>query len=473
MSEQTEYTTNNFRFRKFGKELLVTTDQGTWITLNKKELDLLMEDSVSDDRKLFTMLEEKGIIITEKNREAVIEKMRQKYGFLYQGTSLHIIVPTLRCNMNCIYCHANSRPENSNGYDMDEETARKTVEFIFQTPSQCINIEFQGGEPLLRFDIVKVIIEYAHELNKRYKKLLVISLVTNMTLMDDKKLQYLIEKDVGICTSLDGHKELHNKNRPFGKGDSHAAAVKWIKKIMEEYRKRGIENRRANALITITKFSLPYWKEIVDEYERIGIGDIFFRSLNNLGSAKSSWDRISYTAEEYAEFWRKTIDYVLELNKKGKNIREWFTWIMLRKILNGEEPNFFEQRSPCGAAIGQLAYNYNGDIYSCDEARMTGDDVFLLGNVKKDVYRDIMTSGQVCALIASSVNDTQICDSCVFKPWCGLCPVCNYAEHGSTIAKIPETSKCKIFKSQFEYIFDKIMNDNESGKIFQKWLDRK
>ena len=123
--------------------------------------------------------------------------------------------------------------------------------------------------------------------------------------------------------------------------------------------------------------------------------------------------------------------------------------------------------------IGQMAYNYNGDIYTCDEARMIGEDIFMLGNVRKDNYKDILSSNQTCGIIASSVNDTQICDSCVFKPYCGICPVCNYAEQGSIIGKIPETNRCKIYRAQFEYIFDKTMNDKEARAIFLKWLKKK
>lgn len=467
-----DFSVNNYRFRKLGRDYLVTTDHGRWVTLTNKEFEDLINENLNDNN-LFKKLEEKGVIITEKNREIVIDQMRKKHTFLFQGTSLHIIIPTLRCNQNCIYCHASSKPENSEGYDMDEVIAKETIKFIFQSPSQSINIEFQGGEPLLRFDLVKFIIEHAHKLNKRHRKLLVISIVTNMTLMDEEKLKYLIDNDVGICTSLDGPSLIHNKNRPFKNGDSHETTVKWIKRIQEEYNKRKIENRRANALITITGDSLNYWKEIVDEYVKLGIGDIFFRSLNNLGSAKNVWTKISYSPEEYIEFWKKTMNYILELNKKGKDIREWFTWIILRKIINHEEPNFFEQRSPCGAAIGQLAYNYNGDIYSCDEARMTGDDVFRLGNVKDGSYKEMMTSNQVCALLASSINDVHFCDTCVFKSFCGLCPVCNYSEQGSTIAKIPETSRCKIFMKQFEYVFDKVINSKEAVGIFEKWLDKR
>ena len=48
------------------------------------------------------------------------------------------------------------------------------------------------------------------------------------------------------------------------------------------------------------------------------------------------------------------------------------------------DPNYLDIRSPCGAGIGQIAYSYDGKIYTCDEGRMLGgmgDDIFCIGNV--------------------------------------------------------------------------------------------
>lgn len=467
------YIINNYRNKRFADKYLVTTDSGNWCFLNQEDFDLLRQENILAKQSLFDLLEKKDVVLTEKNKNAVIERSRKKYAFLWQGTTLHIIIPTLRCNQRCIYCHASSKPFSAKGYDMDKKTAKAVVDFIFQSPSYYISIEFQGGEPLLNFDIVKYVIEYAQRLNKKYQKNLLINLVTNFCLMDKKKLDYLIKKEVGICTSLDGPAFLHNKNRnSLNKIGSHSYVNKWTKELIKEYKKRKIENRRVGALVIITKYSLPYWKEIVDEYVKCGLTNIFIRFLNNLGDARPIWDNISYSAEEFIDFWKKSIDYILELNKKDVYIREWFVWLMLRKLIDKEEPNHFEQRSPCGAAIGQLAYNYNGDIYSCDEGRMIGEDIFKLGNVKTDGYKKILTSNQTCALVAASINDTQICDCCVYKPFCGLCPVCNYAEQGSIIGKITETTRCKIYKAQFDYIFGKLLSDKRSKEIFLDWLAR-
>jgi hypothetical protein len=43
---------------------------------------------------------------------------------------------------------------------------------------------------------------------------------------------------------------------------------------------------------------------------------------------------------------------------------------MLKKMLTTSDPNYVDTRSPCGAVIGQVAYNFDGKIYSCDEGRM-------------------------------------------------------------------------------------------------------
>jgi radical SAM protein with 4Fe4S-binding SPASM domain len=169
------------------------------------------------------------------------------------------------------------------------------------------------------------------------------------------------------------------------------------------------------------------------------------------------------------EFWKKSIDYILEKNKEGIMFNERTCMIILRKILTNKDPDFTEMRSPCGAAIGQLAYNYNGDVYTCDEARMINEDLFKIGNVCRDKYKDVIKSEQVANIICASTNDCQICDNCAYKPYCGICPVCNFSEQGSIVAKILETSRCKIYKEQFTYIFNKV-NDPKNREIFESWI---
>ncbi len=450
---------NNHRTRKFGRNNLITTDDGSWVFLNDAELLKMKKGSF--DSSLASKLKKSGILLT-KNREEAIEKTRRRFHYLFRGTSLHIVVPTLRCNYRCVYCHASSKYCNSKKYDMDKATAKKTVDFIFQSPAKSITIEFQGGEPLMNFEIVKYITEYAKKKNTAEKKDVKILIVSNLSLIDDDKLDYIRKHRIGICTSLDGPKKVHDANRQFLSGvGSYEETVK----KMEMMRKKGID---INALTTITKNSLKYGKGIVDEYVKQKINVIHIRFLNDLGYAKESWEKISYEPEEFAKFWRECLDYIIFLNKKGIKIKERSALIILQKILS-EDPDFLDMRNPCGAVIGQLLYNYDGKIYTCDEGRMIDNNIFCVGDVSQK-YASVVTCEESCAIIASSINETSYCDYCAYKPFCGLCPVCNYAEHGNIIAQIPATRRCKIFKAQFDYIFELIQSPNNM-KILRKWLE--
>jgi len=170
MIETKNYVLNKYRTKKIRKKYLITTDHGSWVCLDEKDYCLLRLNSIEKSKELFNLLEENGVILTEENKDKIVSYFKEKNKFLFQGTSLHIIIPTLRCDMKCIYCHASSKSINAKDYDMKKEIAKKTVDFIFQSTSDKITIEFQGGEPLLRFDLVKCIIEYSKKLNDKYRK---------------------------------------------------------------------------------------------------------------------------------------------------------------------------------------------------------------------------------------------------------------------------------------------------------------
>jgi len=100
------------------------------------------------------------------------------------------------------------------------------------------------------------------------KKELSLRLISNFSLMDEEKYQYLIKNKVEMCTSLDGPEKLHNKNRPSTTGvNSHKNIAKWINRFNEDYpvlRKRGYI-WKIGAIVVISKYSLKnhrfliYW----------------------------------------------------------------------------------------------------------------------------------------------------------------------------------------------------------------------
>jgi len=462
-----------FRYKKIkGNKYLLTNDSGEYVILRLNEFQDFLEGRIKEKNNLYPILQEQGLIRNKMNFPDLSVKYQKKNLFLWQGPSLHIIVVTLRCNHKCIYCQASSRDEKKKGYDLDIGSAKKIVDIIFKSLSKNIAIEFQGGEPLLNWPVIKFIIQYAKEKNKTEKKDLELRLVSNLSLMDEEKLEFLVNNCVTLSTSLDGPEKLHNKNRIWLQGNSYENTIKWMKKSQKIYKSKLKNKFRPGAIVTISRFSLKYPKEIVDEYIKQGIEAIFVRPLSPLGVAKEKWQQIGYSSEEYLKFYKKLLNYIISYNLKNPKTRfhENFAKIMLAKILTDYDPNYLELRSPCGAGIGQILYNYNGKIYTCDEGRMLGEETFCLGDIKKNSYKDIVSHPIVKSLCLASCLDCLTCNTCVYKPYCGICPIYNYAVSGNIFSQMPLNERCKINKGILDFIFEKIQNKRVK-KIFTKWAN--
>jgi len=420
----------------------------------------------------------KGFVREMTDFEGCAAACAKKNAFLNAGPGLHILVMTLRCNHKCLYCQSSAVGAAGGGKtDMSRAVARRSVDFALKSTNPSITIEFQGGEPLLNWDALRDAVLYARRRGRELGREVRLALVSNFSLMTEEKARFLVENEVSVCTSLDGPAGLHNRNRVFTGGNSHSETARWLKYFSERAAKQVPDYKTFNpsALLTVSRFSLGREKEIVDEYVRRGLQDIFVRPLAPIGFAKKLWPSIGYTAAEFARFYRNTLAYILKLNAAGKKLRERHAVIMLEKIVNGADPGYLDMRCPCGAAIGQLAYNYNGDLYTCDEGRMVGwegDDLFKVGNVLKDSYRKVMLAPAARACAAASNLELQPqCSRCAYKPFCGVCPVYNYETQGSLWGDMPSNGRCALSMGMFDALFA-LLAKPASAKILKGWVAR-
>lgn len=90
----------------------------------------------------------------------------------------------------------------------------------------------------MNWEIVQFIVEYARYKAHVLEKDLTFALVSNLSLMDEEKLTWLLDRGVSICTSLDGDKLTHNEQRVWKEGDSYDKVTHWMGRINEEMRKR-------------------------------------------------------------------------------------------------------------------------------------------------------------------------------------------------------------------------------------------
>lgn len=382
---------------------------------------------------------------------------------LFSGTGLHIFVLTAQCNLKCIYCQAST---DICGGMMSFETAEKSVDLALQSPNRYLSFEFQGGEPLLNFDTLRHIVLYAEE--HKGDKEITYNLVSNLTILTDEMADFIKEHGISVSTSLDGSAKLQNMNRPYPNKDSYKEWSSQFDKL------KAVLGHDIGAIQTTTRHSLAQPREIVDEYINNGIKRVFIRPLTPLGYAATRWSAIGYTAEEYLSFYEEAFNYILQKAKEGVAISEGHAAIFLDKIFNQHAGSYTELTSPCGAALGQLAYNYDGRIYTCDEGRMMaemGDHTFQVGTIDSS-YEELFDSPTCKAMAqASCLESIPECAECAYAPYCGTCPVVTYFESKSIFASEPNSYKCKIYRGMLDLIFRTIeRNDLAEIGILRSWV---
>ncbi|MEW5895211.1 MAG: His-Xaa-Ser system radical SAM maturase HxsB [Candidatus Omnitrophota bacterium] len=453
-----------YNSQKINGHYLISNFFGSWDLLTSDEFKRLERFCFDENDKFFNRLLDKGVIVTEESAPGKINEFRKFQSHLFTDASLHIAVLTTRCNLSCRYCQTKVEEP----VDMDMDIAAQVLKYCFDMRNPNISLEFQGGEPLLNWEVLKFLVEYIHKFNTINKNINV-SLVTNGVLLNDEKIDFLVDNKVNVCISLDGPAGVHDGSRVFKDGNGSYEHVKSaIKKLKEAYKKRNLDHLKINLLPTLNRESLLRGKEIIDEYVRWGAETIALRPINEMGGAGCQWGKIGYTPEEFNLFWAEAMDYILELNKKGTRIEERMATVMLKKILKKENPGYVDLMSPCGAGRSVITYMPNGDIYPCDEARMACSDMFKLGNVLKNSYEEIIKSPSLFSICQSSLMDLWSYNS-AFLPWMGTCPVLNYVLQGNIVPKITQTPGYKIQRFQFEYLFRKMMEDSQSQKVFQEW----
>ncbi len=448
-----------FNSARIRNKYLVSNMMGAWDVLDPVEFRQLSAMSVDPASVLGKRLHERGVVVDNKNLQSVIQDFKNLNANLFSDTALHIAVVTTKCNLRCHYCQVNP----PDGADMTVEVAAKVLTNLFGVRNMAVTLEFQGGEPLMNWPVVKFMIENARKFNTTGKKLR-ISLVSNLLLLDDAKMKVLSDHGVEVCASFDGPKDIHDANRVHEGG--RGTYDELVAKIDRFHGKFG---GRVGFLSTITKASLAHPEKIIDEYVRRGQQEICLRPVNNMGAACSAWPRVGYTPEEFCAFYARAMEHILKLNQKGVRFSERGARVILTKVLGKKDPGYVDLMSPCGAGRATMAYMPDGGCYPCDEARMQGGDLFKLGNILHETYEDMIKKDNLLHLLQASYMGLWNAGS-VFSPWIGCCPVVNYALQGNIVAKLPCSPAHKITAFQFSYIFDKLVEQGQSLEVFNQWV---
>lgn len=468
-----------FRFQRFPNgRVLVTNMVGEHHFLSAEELQLLVDKAFPEDSVTLRCLRGKHFIRQvgeELPLELLALKTRTRYRRLASFTALHMLVASLRCEHSCPYCQVSRQSADKSRFDMSSETAAKALELVFRSPSPQIKIEFQGGEPLLNFGLIEEVVERAEHRNQTEQRDLTFVIATNLALLEgsfgDHVIDFCRRHGLYISTSLDGPSDLHNKNRPRPGNDSWQRAVAGIRRVQAD-----LGPDRVSALMTTTAESLHRVEEIVDTYVELGLHDIFLRPISPYGFAVKTKSFARYDADRWLDFYRKGIDYILQLNEHGTPIVERYAAIILKKILTNDDPGYVDLTSPAGIGIQAIVYNYDGDVYASDEGRMLaemGDRTFRLGNVHANSWEELLFSDALLdPLEQSFAYSAPMCNDCAFEPYCGAEPVYHQATSNDFLGRKAESAFCRRNTGVFELLLDRYENDPNARETFLNWSGR-
>jgi uncharacterized protein len=466
------YTLLPFRFIRLDETRYVAVNEvGEWQVLERPELDSLVRKRLSQAAPLYNSLKSKHFIQDADSNVApdlLTLKVRTKRHRVADFTSLHMFVVTLRCNHSCHYCQVSRQSEDRAAFDMTIPMADRAADFVFKSPSPAIKIEFQGGEPLLNFPLIQHIVREVERRNVEEKRHIAFVIATNLSSLDDNILGFCKGHDIYISTSLDGPEDLHNANRPNVGGNSYQITLDGIKRA-----RNALGREKVSALMTTTKASLGRVTEIVDEYIRQGFSGIFLRSLSPYGFAVKTKFFDAYDSQQWHDFYCKGLDHIIEINKRGRFFVEQYAAIILQKMLTPYGTKFVNLQSPAGIGIAGIIYNYNGEVYPSDEARMKaemGDKIFCMGNLLTDSYEQIMLSPALLNPLEESVAETvPMCEECAFLPYCGSDPDYHYATQHDFVGHKALSGFCKKNMGVFRYLIQKMEDDPAAKKVLESW----
>lgn len=381
---------------------------------------------------------------------------------LKQSSALNylILVPTLRCNLNCAYCQVSRAAETAPGFDWSPETLKNVLQLIDGLNTKSIKIEFQGGEPLLRTDILE-------EVRKFCRKKFEISefvVCTNLQSLGEAEWRFLDASDTHISTSIDGDRATHERQRTVEVRKTEA----FFTNLEIAVEKFGTD--RLSALPTINVLNPPDFESLVSTYESIGLNSIYLRPINYQGFARKQMPEGGEIGR-WNTLHSKFIDFLIERNHRtGRIVSEYYFSQALSRVMRSGLDDHVDLRNPNFLGDDYLVIDHDGQIFPTDEARMlyrTKRVDLGIGHVSSGIDQE-----KIDALNQFSLNTFDAdCIHCAFQPYCATDIVDDLSREGRIDLPRGETWFCKRHMSIFDKAFELLYSEDQATQYsLAAWL---
>ena len=356
---------------------------------------------LKDAEELFTVDIYKDRVLNFKLRQTVVKAL-----------CLHIAHD---CNLACKYCFAEEGEYHGRRALMDYETGKQALDFLIANSGSRRNLEvdFFGGEPLMNWGVVKQLVAYGREQEKLHDKHFRFTLTTNGVLLNDEVMEFVNREMDNVVLSIDGRKEVHDRMRPFRRGQgSYDLIVPKFQKLADSR-----DQMRYYVRGTFTHFNTDFSEDVLH------LADLGFKQISVEPVVAQPTDEYALQEEDlpklFAEYDKLAAEMV-ERKKAGKA----FNFFHFMIDLEGG-PCVYKRLSGCGSGTEYLAVTPWGDLYPCHQ--FVGNEDFLMGNVWDGVKReDIRDEFKCCNVYAK-----EKCRECFARFYCsGGCAANSYNFHG-------------------------------------------
>ncbi len=352
------------------------------------------------------------------------------------------------CNLRCRYCFASTGDFGTSRKLMTLETGKKAIDFIIEKSGSRRNLEidFFGGEPLLNFNVVKDIVEYALEKGKAFNKVFRFTLTTNAVLLNDEHKEFINKYMGNVVLSIDGRPQVNDYMRQ--RIDSRGTYFDILPKIKDLAESRGQDRYYVRG--TFTRKNLDFSKDVLH------LADLGFKQIS-VEPVVAGDDTDYYIRQEdlpilFKEYELLALEYV---NRRKSS--DWFNFFhFMIDLENG--PCAYKKLKGCGSADEYLAVTPEGDLYPCHQ--FVGMDEFKMGNVNfsTEINRDIRRK-----FVEQTIYSKPECKKCWAKFFCSGGCAANALKSNNCLTK-PYTIGCELEKKRVECALWAKVKEYEAGE---------
>lgn len=430
---------NCLNIRGFDKEYIYLGEYNTLMAKTDMLEDILKRFSIYSDQQIIDQLASsypkeslENQILILRNWFIDIDDHKKRINQLYDTTenewfgkkalSSLLINISHDCNLRCIYCYGDGGDYGKSRKLMTLEKAKEVIDYwlkYLNLEEEKISVVFFGGEPLMNKKVLIFAVNYINEELSRVNRSANYSVTTNGTILDKEILELLVRNRFSVTLSIDGGKEVQNRNRPTisGRG-SFDDLQKNIIRLRQYY-------KWISARITLTHENVGNFSESVKEIWNLGISRIMYDIVSTTNNSL----RIT---EEDVEIIDRQLDELSEITYQsmisgGERILK--PLVKIGREMHGKmfTPGcVYDSRKI-------LSVDVDGILFKCQ--RLSGDSSFNVGDIMSGLdWEKYQKQAKL------------VCSDCWANNLCHKCAQANYVYNNDPI--VPDHVWCEHRKMQ-------------------------